>query len=75
MYRSKKKINEAAFLMNKGLFEPQVMYFGLYNLLETFQRMINSIFRELLHEEVLANYMDNFFIPAKAKKELEERMI
>jgi len=61
--------------MNKGLFEPQVMYFGLYNLLETFQRMINSIFRELLHEEVLANYMDNFFIPAKAKKELEERMI
>ena len=37
--------------------------------------MINSIFRELLHEGVLANYMDDFVIPAKTKKELEERTI
>jgi len=37
--------------------------------------MMNSIFRELLHEGVLANYMDNFVIPAKTKKELEERTI
>ena len=51
------------------------MYFGLYNLPETFQRMINSIFWELLHEGILANYMDNFIIPAKTKKELEERTI
>ena len=28
---------KAAFLTNKGLFEPQVMYFGLYNSSETFQ--------------------------------------
>ena len=35
---------KTAFLMNKGLFEPQVMYFGLCNLLGTFQRMMNSIF-------------------------------
>ena len=34
--------------------------------------MMNSIFRELLHEGVLANYMDDFVIPAKTKKELEE---
>ena len=32
------------FLTNKGLFEPQVMYFGLCNSPETFQRMMNSIF-------------------------------
>jgi len=37
--------------------------------------MINSIFRELLYEEVLANYIDNFVIPAKTKKKLEERTI
>jgi len=37
--------------------------------------MMNSIFRELLHEEVLANYMDDFVIPAKTKKELEKRTI
>ena len=66
---------KAAFLTNKGLFEPQVIYFGLCNLLETFQQMMNSIFRELLHEGVLANYMDNFMIPAKTIKKLEERTV
>ena len=35
---------KAAFLTNKGLFEPQVMYFGLCNLPGTFQRIMNSIF-------------------------------
>ena len=51
------------------------MYFGLYKLPETFQRMMNSIFRELLHEGVLANYMDDFVISAKTMKELEERTV
>ena len=51
------------------------MYFGLYNSLGIFQRMINNIFQELLHKGVLVNYMDNFIIPAKTMKELEERMI
>jgi len=37
--------------------------------------MINSIFQKLLHEEVLINYMDDFIIPAKTKKELEEWII
>ena len=66
---------KAIFLTNKGLFEPQVMYFGLCNSPGTFQRMMNSIFRELLHEGVLANYMDDFVIPAKTMEELEERTI
>ena len=51
------------------------MYFGLCNSLEIFQRMMNSIFQELLHEGVLANYMNNFVIPAKMMKKLEEQMI
>ena len=63
------------FLTNKGLFKPQVMYFGLYNSPGTFQRMMNSIFQELLHKGVLANYMDDFMIPAKIMEELEERTI
>jgi len=37
--------------------------------------MMNSIFKKLLHKGVLANYMDDFIIPAKTKEELEERMI
>ena len=46
------------------------MYFGLCNLLETFQRMMNSIFPELLYKRILVNYMNDFVIPAKTKKEL-----
>ena len=61
--------------MNKDIFEPQVMYFELCNSLETFQRMMNSIFQELLHEGVLANYMDDFIILTKTIKELKEQMI
>ena len=37
--------------------------------------MMNSIFQELLHEGVLANYMDNFVIPAKTKEKLKEQTI
>ena len=66
---------KAIFLTNKGLFEPQVIYFRLCNSPGTFQRMMNSIFRELLHEGVLASYMDNFIIPARTMEELEERTI
>jgi len=51
------------------------MYFELYNSLGTFQRMMNSIFQELLHEGILANCMDDFVIPAKTMEELEEQMI
>ena len=36
---------------------------------------MNSIFQELLHEGVLTNYMDNFVIPAKTMKELEEWVV
>jgi len=37
--------------------------------------MITSIFQELLYEGTLANYMDNFVIPAKTKEELEKHTI
>jgi len=36
---------------------------------------MNSIFWELLHEGILANYMDDFIIPAKTMEELEERTV
>ena len=37
--------------------------------------MMNSIFQELLYKGVLANYIDDFIIPAKTMKELEERTV
>jgi len=36
---------------------------------------MNSIFQKLLHKGILANYMDNFVIPAETKEQLEERTI
>ena len=48
---------KVVFLTNKDLFKPKVMYFELYNLLGMFQRIINNIFQELLHEGVFANYI------------------
>jgi len=33
------------------------MYFELYNSLGMFQRIINNIFQELLHEGVFTNYI------------------
>ena len=44
---------KAAFLTNKSLFKSKVIYFGLCNLLEMFQRIMNSILRKLLQEGVL----------------------
>ena len=66
---------KAVFLTNKGLFELQVMYFGLCNLPGTFQKIMNSIFQELLYEGILANYMNDFVIPAMTMEELEEQTI
>jgi len=37
--------------------------------------MMTSIFRELLHEEILANYIDDFVIPAEIKEELKKHTI
>ena len=39
--------HKAAFKMKYSLYEPMVMYFGLCNLLATFQNMMNHIFRPL----------------------------
>ena len=36
---------------------------------------MNSIFQELFHEGILANYMDDFVIPAKTMEELEEQLV
>ena len=37
--------------------------------------MMNSIFQELLHKGILANYIDDFVIPAKTMEELEEQTV
>jgi hypothetical protein len=49
---------KAAFHMNRGLFEPLVMYFGLTNSPATFQTMMNEIFQDLITEGVVSMYLD-----------------
>jgi hypothetical protein len=53
---------KATFRMNRGLFEPLVMYFGLTNSPATFQMMMNEIFQDLITEGVISMYLDNILI-------------
>jgi hypothetical protein len=43
--------------MNRGLFEPLVMYFGLTNSPATFQTMMNKIFQDLITEGIISIVM------------------
>jgi hypothetical protein len=53
---------KAAFRMNRGLFEPLVMYFGLTNSLATFQTIMNKIFQDLITEGVVSVYLNDILI-------------
>lgn len=61
---------KAAFVTNRGLFEPMVMFFGLYNSPATFQAFMDDIF----HHEIIGNiviiYMDDILIFAETRDEL-----
>ena len=57
--------HKAAFVTNRGLYEPLVMFFGLTNSLATFQNMMNDIFRDLIMEGHVIVYMDDILIFTK----------
>ena len=60
---------KAAFTTNRGLFEPQVMLFGLTNSLATFQTLMNTIFTNLVAARKVAIYLDNILIYTATLKE------
>jgi hypothetical protein len=65
---------KAAFIMNEGLFEPNVMFFSLTNSLATFQTMINTIFHDLIDEGRVMIYIDDIAIHTTPKPgELEQQ--
>jgi len=41
-----------------GFFEPTVMFFGITNLLATFQAMMNEILRDIINKGKLAIFVD-----------------
>ncbi|SRR6266702_2655730 len=61
---------KAAFKTRYGLFEPMVIYFGLTNLLATFQTMMNFIYRDVIikHKQLGTSihvYMDDIGIATR----------
>ena len=63
---------KAAFKMNKGLFEPTVMFFGMCNSPATFQSMMDSIFADMIDGSIVIIYMDDIFIFAPDEITLTE---
>ncbi|KAJ3510878.1 hypothetical protein NLJ89_g4422 [Agrocybe chaxingu] len=53
---------KAAFITNRGLFEPLVMFFGLMNSPATFQNMMNDLFKDLIRDGGVIIYMDGILI-------------
>ena len=64
---------KATFKMNKGLFGPTVMFFGLCNSPATFQAMMNDYFQDYLDEGWVIIYMDDILIFSKDLAEHQER--
>ena len=64
---------KAAFVTNRGLFEPNIMFFGLRNSPATFQAMMDDYFRDLTDKGHVVIYMDDILIHARTKEELETR--
>ena len=54
-------MHKTVFLPNEGLYEYMVMLFGLSNAPETFQRLINLIFTDLINEFITI-YLDNILV-------------
>jgi len=63
---------KAVFKMNKGLFEPLVMFFGLCNSPATFQNMLNNIFLMETDEGWILIYIDDILIFSKEKEDLQK---
>jgi len=63
---------KAAFMTNRGLFEPTVMFFGMCNSPANFQGMMDSIFDDMITGTLIIVYMDDMFIFHKDLKILKE---
>jgi hypothetical protein len=59
--------------MEFGLFEPNVMFFGLCNSLATFQAYMNCIFQQEINEGWLVIYMDDILIFSKMLDEHQKQ--
>jgi Reverse transcriptase (RNA-dependent DNA polymerase) len=66
---------KVAFMTNKGLFEPTIMFFALTNLPATFQMMMNAIFAVEITMGWLIVYMDDMLITTKNDLPLHQKYV
>ncbi len=65
---NKEDIKKIAFIIQFGLFQFNIMPFGLKNILTLFQRMINHILQKYLDDFVIV-YLNNIIIYSKTFEE------
>ena len=59
---------KVAFTIHVGLFELVVMFFGMTNLLATFEGMMNEIMRDLINEGKIAVFVDDVLVGTDSEK-------
>ena len=59
---------KGAFTTYIGSFEPIVMFFGMTNLLATFQTIINKILRDLINKGKVGAFIDNILVGTETEK-------
>ena len=60
--------------MHLGVYKPTVMFFGLTNLLATFQVMMNDILRDLINTGEVAAFMDDVLVRTE-KEEKHDKIV
>jgi len=66
---------KVAFTTPEGAFEPTVMFFGLTNLLATFQAMMNELLRDLINTRKVAVFIDDIIIEMETEEEHDEIVV
>ena len=56
------------FTIYLGVYKPTVIFFGLTNLLATFQAIMNNILRDLIDTGDVAAFIDNVLVGTKDRK-------
>jgi hypothetical protein len=57
--------HKATFITPMGLFQPNVMQFGLYNAPSTFQRMVDEVLAEEMNLGHVEVYIDDILVHTK----------
>ena len=60
------------FDLDKGAFEPMVMFFGLTNSLATFQAMMNDLLRNMIEKEEVVAFIDDVMIVIETEEGHDE---